>query len=119
MFQILVVEDDASLRRLMVAALKQNGYEAFTANDGVEALDVLEKTNIDLIISDIMMPNMNGEKAFEELRKLEGFDVPTIALTADAVAGAQEHYKEVGFFDYLAKPFNREQIKEKLDILFK
>ena len=47
MFQILVVEDDASLRRLMSAALKQNGYQPFTANDGVEALDMLEKTNID------------------------------------------------------------------------
>ena len=47
------------------------------------------------------------------------FNVPTIALTADAVAGAVEHYKEVGFNDYLAKPFTRDQIKEKLDILFK
>ena len=54
MFQILVVEDDASLRKLMSAALKQHGYVTFLANDGLEALDVLEKTNIDLIISDIM-----------------------------------------------------------------
>lgn len=53
MFQILVVEDDASLRKLMSAALKQHGYVTFLANDGLEALDVLEKTNIDLIISDI------------------------------------------------------------------
>ena len=60
MFQILVVEDDASLRKLMSAALKQHGYVTFLANDGLEALDVLEKTNIDLIISDIMMPNMDG-----------------------------------------------------------
>lgn len=50
MFQILVVEDDASLRKLMSAELKQHGYVTFLANDGLEALDVLEKTNIDLII---------------------------------------------------------------------
>ena len=61
---------------------------------------------------------MNGETAFQELKKDPNFNVPTIALTADAVAGAQEHYKEVGFIDYLAKPFTRDQIKEKLDIIF-
>jgi CheY-like chemotaxis protein len=67
---------------------------------------------------DIMMPNMNGETAFKKLKEDSNFDIPTIALTADAVAGAQEHYKEIGFNDYLAKPFNREQIKEKLDKIF-
>ena len=71
MFQILVVEDDASLRRLMSAALKQNGYQPFTANDGVEALDMLEKTNIDLIISDIMMPNMDGYELTRQLRNAD------------------------------------------------
>ena len=58
MFQILIVEDDASLRKLISATLKQHGYSCHTANDGLEALDVMEKTNIDLIISDVMMPNM-------------------------------------------------------------
>ena len=73
----------------------------------------------DLILMDIMMPNVNGEAALKELQKDPNFKVPVIALTADAVAGADEHYKSVGFVDYLAKPFNRDQIKEKLDILFK
>ena len=59
MFQILVVEDDASLRKLMSAALKQHGYSCHTANDGAEALDVMETTNVDLIILDVMMPNMD------------------------------------------------------------
>lgn len=71
MFQILVVEDDASLRKLMSAALKQHGYVTFLANDGLEALDVLEKTNIDLIISDIMMPNMDGYELTRQLRKAD------------------------------------------------
>ncbi|MBQ6676063.1 MAG: response regulator, partial [Ruminococcus sp.] len=69
MFQILVVEDDASLRRLMSAALKQHGYTPYTANDGVEALDMLDKTNIDMIISDIMMPNMDGYELTRQLRR--------------------------------------------------
>ena len=81
MFQILVVEDDASLRKLMSAALKQHGYVTFLANDGLEALDILEKTNIDLIISDIMMPNMDGYELTRQLRKAD-FNLPILMVTA-------------------------------------
>ena len=105
MFQILVVEDDASLRRLMVAALKQNGYEAFTANDGVEALDVLEKTNIDLIISDIMMPNMDGYELTRQLRKAN-FDLPVIMVTAKESFQDKAKGFEVGVDDYMVKPID-------------
>ena len=105
MFQILVVEDDASLRRLMVAALKQNGYEAFTANDGVEALDVLEKTNIDLIISDIMMPNMDGYELTRQLRKAD-FDLPIIMVTAKETFQDKAKGFEVGVDDYMVKPID-------------
>ena len=65
------------------------------------------------------MPNMNGETALAELKKNPDFDIPVIALTADAVTGAKEKYLEEGFVDYIAKPFSRDQIKEKLDIIFK
>ena len=68
---------------------------------------------------DIMMPEMSGETAFKELQKIEGFDIPVIALTADAISGAKEKYLEEGFIDYIAKPFSKEQIKEKLDLVFK
>lgn len=105
MFQILVVEDDSSLRRLMVAALKQNGYEAFTANDGLEALDVLEKTNIDLIISDIMMPNMDGYELTRQLRKAD-FDLPIIMVTAKETFQDKAKGFEVGVDDYMVKPID-------------
>jgi CheY-like chemotaxis protein len=118
--RILLADDNKLNIKVARRALNDFNFEIDEVYDGEQALNKVKEGNkYDLILMDIMMPNMNGEKAFEELRKLEGFDVPTIALTADAVEGAQEHYKEVGFFDYLAKPFNREQIKEKLDILFK
>ncbi len=64
------------------------------------------------------MPNMSGETALSKLKEISGFNTPVIALTADAVTGARERYISLGFVDYIAKPFNRNQIKEKLDVLF-
>ena len=58
---------------------------------------------------------MNGEKCIQELKQIPNFDIPVIALTADAVAGSEEKYKSEGFIDYIAKPFSKDQIKEKLD----
>ena len=118
--RILLADDNNLNIKVAHRALKDFNFEIDDVYDGEQALaKVKEGNKYDLILMDIMMPNMNGEVAFEELKKLEGFDTPVIALTADAVAGAQEHYKEVGFVDYLAKPFTREQIKEKLDVIFK
>lgn len=105
MFQILVVEDDHNLRKLMSAALKQNGYEPFTANDGLDALDVLDRTNIDLIISDVMMPNMDGYELTRQLRLAE-YNMPILLVTAKE----SFHDKQVGFDagidDYMVKPID-------------
>ena len=65
------------------------------------------------------MPNMGGETTLAKLKENPNFNIPVIALTADAVAGAKEKYLSEGFVDYIAKPFSREQIKEKLDKIFK
>ena len=64
------------------------------------------------------MPNMSGETTLSKLKEIPNFNIPVIALTADAVAGAEEKYLSEEFVDYLAKPFNKDQIKEKLDKLF-
>ena len=104
MFQILVVEDDASLRKLMSAALKQHGYVTFLANDGLEALDVLEKTNIDLIISDIMMPNMDGYELTRQLRKAD-FNLPILMVTAKETFEDKQEGFSAGTDDYMVKPF--------------
>jgi CheY-like chemotaxis protein len=118
--RILVADDNNLNIKVAKRALKDFNFVIDVAEDGEEAVKKVQEGNqYDLILMDIMMPNMNGETALKELQKDPNFNVPVIALTADAVAGADEHYKSVGFVDYLAKPFNREQIKEKLDILFK
>lgn len=105
MFQILVVEDDASLRRLMSAALKQNGYQPFTANDGLEALDMLDKTNIDLIISDIMMPNMDGYELTRQLRRAN-YECPILMVTAKESFEDKQQGFSAGTDDYMVKPID-------------
>ncbi len=64
------------------------------------------------------MPNMSGETAMAKLKENSNFNIPTIALTADAVSGAKEKYLSEGFVDYIAKPFSRDQMKEKLNKIF-
>ena len=64
------------------------------------------------------MPNMNGEECLLKLKGLDSFKTPVIALTADAISGAEQKYKSLGFIDYISKPFSKEQIKNKLDKIF-
>ena len=105
MFQVLVVEDDPSLRKLMSAALKQNGYEPFVAEDGLKALDILDHTNIDLIISDIMMPNMDGYELTSQLRRAN-YDLPILMVTAKESFEDKQKGFMSGTDDYMVKPID-------------
>ena len=69
MVTILVVEDDKNLQRLMETVLKNNGYNVLLGKNGLEALDIIDKKHIDLMISDIMMPGMDGYSLVESLRQ--------------------------------------------------
>jgi len=80
-FNILVVEDDKNLRKLMMAVLKQNRYNVLSAEDGVQALSILDTVHVDLIISDIMMPNMNGYELTNEIRQAD-HNIPILMVTA-------------------------------------
>lgn len=117
--RILLADDNALNIKVAKKSLKDFNFEIDEARDGNEAIEKVKANKYDLILMDIMMPNKNGEEAFIELKQDSNFNIPTIALTADAIAGAAEHYKEVGFNDYLAKPFSKAQIAEKLDKIFK
>ena len=105
MFRILVVEDDAELRRLFRRVLEKNGYEALEAADGQEALDVLDRQYIDLIISDIMMPVMDGYELVRSLRDA-GISIPVLMITAkDAFDDMRRGFLS-GTDDYMVKPVN-------------
>ena len=117
--KILIVDDNKLNIKVVYRALKDFNFELDECYDGQECLDKINQGNTyDLILMDIMMPNMNGERAIAELKKIKTFKTPVIALTADAIVGAKEKYISEGFFDYIVKPFSKEQIKEKLDVVF-
>ena len=117
--KILIVDDNKLNIKVACKALQDFNFQIDECYDGQECLDkVVNGDEYDLILMDIMMPNMSGNTAMEKLREKPNFNIPTIALTADAVSGAEEKYKAEGFTDYIAKPFKKEQIKEKLDIIF-
>ncbi len=117
--KILVVDDNKLNIKVARRALKDFELEIDECYDGQECLDKINAGNkYDVILMDIMMPHMGGETALSKLKKINGFNTPVIALTADAIAGAKEKYLEEGFVDYIAKPFSKDEIKEKLDKVF-
>ena len=117
--KVLIVDDNKLNIKVARKSLQDFDLELDECYDGQECLDKVKEGNeYDLILMDIMMPNMSGEEAFEKLKENPDFRIPTIAITADAVSGAKEKYESEGFRDYIAKPFSKEQIKEKLDKVF-
>ncbi len=116
---VLIVDDNKLNIKVARRSLEPLGFVRIDeCYNGEECLERVESERYDLILMDIMMPVMSGETALEKLRE-KGIDVPVIALTADAIAGAEEKYKEEGFADYIAKPFSQDQIKVKLDKIYK
>lgn len=105
MFHILIVEDDKELSELFSTVLVKNGYKTTRAKDGVEALDALDKKYIDIIISDIMMPNMDGFELIQSIRDAQ-FNLPVLMITA------KESFQDIkrgfllGIDDYMIKPIN-------------
>lgn len=120
MKKILLVDDNKLNIKVARRALDGFDFEITECSNGIEALEKVQVGNeFDLILLDIMMPIMGGEETMQKLKEKPGFSIPTIALTADAIDGAREKYLSLGFTDYLAKPFNKVQLKEKLDKIWK
>lgn len=117
--KILIVDDNKLNIKVARRALSDFEFSIDEAYNGEECLNLIKSGNsYDLILMDIMMPVMSGTTALNELKKIEGFNTPVIALTADALSGSEEKYKSEGFACYIAKPFSKEQIQEKLDYVF-
>lgn len=117
--KVLIVDDNNLNIKVATKVLKEFAFNIDECHDGQECLEKINQGNkYDLILMDIMMPNMSGETCLANLRKNPEFNIPVIALTADALTGAKEKYISEGFIDYISKPFSKDQIKEKLDKIF-
>ncbi len=117
MAKILIVEDDSNLRMLMTMRLK-NKYDVLTASDAETALAKYEEGGVDLVVTDIMMPGMDGYALVETIRSL-GHSTPVIMLTAkDGITDKGRGFA-VGTDDYMTKPVNFEELVWRIDALLR
>jgi len=114
-YKVLVVDDDADVRRLVEMKLKIVGIGTELACDGQEALEKLEEDSFDLVILDIMMPEMDGIETCRRLRTSTGYGtVPVLMLTARAQIADIERGFEVGATDYMVKPFSPRELSDRV-----
>lgn len=118
MFQILVVEDDTNARKLMKAVLERAEYSVLTAVNGEEALELMDKCHVDLILLDIMMPGMDGYAFTEELRAT-GNTVPILMVTAKQLPADKKKGFLSGTDDYMTKPVDTEEMLLRIKALLR
>ena len=118
MFRILVVEDDRGPRRLTEDVLLDAGYEPITASNGLEALDIMERKHIDLIVLDVMMPEMDGFELLYQLRS-NGFDLPVLIVTAKQALPDKKQGLRLGADDYMVKPVDEEEMLLRISALLR
>lgn len=118
MFRILVAEDDRGTRRQMENVLTDAGYEPILAANGLEALEILERKHVDLMISDVMMPKMDGFELLSQLRT-GGFDLPVLIVTARQTLADRKKGLRLGADDYMTKPADEEEMLLRIAALLR
>ena len=107
--RVLVVDDEANMRRVLEIMLSRRGYRTLSAEDGRQALAMLQENPVDLVISDLRMPGMNGIELLRELRT-QGNDLPLIIITAQGTIESAVEAMRLGACDYLLRPFDNEAL---------
>ena len=118
MFKILVVEDDKNLRKLITTYLKKNEFIAYEATNGEEALKIIDKEYIDLIISDIMMDKIDGYELTKCLREAN-YTIPILLVTAKSTISDKKEGFLAGADDYMVKPIDMEELLLRVKVLLK
>ncbi|MGE5851218.1 MAG: sigma-54-dependent transcriptional regulator, partial [Candidatus Methylomirabilota bacterium] len=108
--RILVVDDEESMREFLRILLEKEGHKVATAGDGAAAVSLATSQNVDLIISDIKMPRLDGVGLLGELRQ-HGLEIPVIMVTAYASSDSAIQAMKHGAFDYITKPFKVDEIR--------
>ena len=115
MKKICVIDDNGPIRKLFCTILKKDGYELYDFANGETALKELTVVKPDLIIMDILLPDINGTELIGKVKSLDGFaDVPVVAVTGFASEEDAIKLKEIGFIRYLSKPVNTTVLSEEV-----
>jgi two-component system NtrC family response regulator len=107
---VLLIDDEESLRRVVEYNLHEEGYRVITAVDGATGWGLFQAETVDLVLTDVRMPEMDGVEVLTRIKAMQP-DVPVIMLTAHGTINSAVEAMKLGAFDYLTKPFNREQLK--------
>lgn len=108
---ILIVDDAATMRRMVAFTLKNVGYQLLEAGDGAQALDMLRNKSVDLVITDVNMPNMDGIELTRRLRTLPNFvRTPILLLTTESAPEKKVAGRAAGATGWIVKPFQQDQL---------
>ncbi|GAB6039397.1 response regulator [Endothiovibrio diazotrophicus] len=111
MATILAVDDSASMRQMVVFTLKGAGYDVVEAADGVQALQSAKNRKVDLVLTDVNMPNMDGITLIRQLRALPNYKfTPILTLTTESAPEKKMEGKQAGATGWIVKPFNPTQL---------
>ncbi|MFK0522019.1 response regulator transcription factor [Paenibacillus illinoisensis] len=118
MLNILVVEDDESTRKLMCVVLQTRGFKTYWAEDGIKALEIIERQHIDLVVLDLMMPKMDGYELTRQLRVLSEH-LPILMVTAKQEPKDKRQGFLAGTDDYMTKPVDEEELVLRIKALLR
>ncbi len=118
MFNILIAEDNGDMRELFSTVLSDSGYHVYAASDGVGALELMEKAYIDLLVCDLMMPNMDGIELIQALREAH-YDLPILIVTAKDQFTDMKKAFRAGTDDYMVKPINVNELILRVQALLR
>jgi DNA-binding response OmpR family regulator len=117
MYKILIVDDEAGIRALIKKYAVFEGYDVTEASDGMEAVQICKEKDFDIIILDIMMPELDGFSACKEIRKYK--NIPVLMLSARGEEYDKIHGFELGIDDYVVKPFSPKELMMRVSAIIK
>lgn len=118
MTKILIVDDEIKIREMIAKYAHHEGFETQEAQDGMEAVELCEKNDYDLVVMDIMMPNLDGFSAVKEIKKFKP-ELPFIMLSALGEEYDRIHGFDVGVDDYVVKPFSSKELMMRIHAILK
>ncbi|MEO8877382.1 MAG: sigma-54 dependent transcriptional regulator, partial [Polyangiaceae bacterium] len=109
--QVLIVDDEPNLRKILSAQLSRDGYDVLTAEDGEQGLQILREHHIDLVVTDLKMPKVDGMALMREALR-EDPELPIVMITAHGTVDTAVEALKLGAFDYLTKPFDKDEVRQ-------